>query len=145
MAKAYVSVIMIPCNCDCVAQVVAVPHDRIVNLLATSVGEVSLRCQPLIQSTHCYIFVKTTDIDENDADIDVQAIDRTGNACLYVMRSEQSIRNMIWDNLVRIRPKSRAFCGTIALCSPPFDHRFTIDIFTERLALLYDSNGRPKP
>lgn len=74
--------------------VVAVPHEKIVNLLATSVGEVStvitLASCHLPKSTvpetsyNGNLFEFISDIDENNANINVPIIDRTRESPLHI-------------------------------------------------------------
>lgn len=73
--------------------VVAVPHEKIVNLLATSVGEVStvhigsyiitpLFPKQVTFNEHFLEFL--SDIDENNANINVSIIDWTRESPLYI-------------------------------------------------------------
>lgn len=69
--------------------VVAVPHEKIVNLLATSVGEVcfstylfDIKAERTKEKLIEYILF--TDSNEDDANIYVPAIDWPGKSCLYL-------------------------------------------------------------
>ena len=63
--------------------VVAVPHERIVNLLATSVGEVSTsRFSAFLKN--CIKISWFLDCNEDNADFNVQTTDRAGDPCLYI-------------------------------------------------------------
>lgn len=63
--------------------VVAVSHDKIVNLLATSVGEVSpgLKCRCPLDN---FLLIPHPDPDENDANVDVPIAYWTGKSNLYL-------------------------------------------------------------
>ena len=81
--------------------VVAVPHERIVNLLATSVGEVTTPVDNLLtisfSAVFCFLFFMTRDVGlgcdcvvvsdphEDDANIHVPTADRTGESSLHIM------------------------------------------------------------
>ena len=60
---------------------VAVPHERIVNLLATSVGEVRVTSMNMEWKL---IHLSPVDHNENDADIDVSPFDWTRSSTIYV-------------------------------------------------------------
>ena len=66
--------------------VVAVPHEKIVSLLATSVGEVNFIF--LIPSQPFYLAISSvllTDFDENDANFDVSTAYRPGESSVYLI------------------------------------------------------------
>lgn len=68
--------------------VVAVPHEKIVNLLATSVGEVNSVTQFTLAhpqtSYNGNLFTFLSDIDENNANINVPIIDWTRESSLHI-------------------------------------------------------------
>ncbi|CAH1639453.1 unnamed protein product [Spodoptera littoralis] len=75
--------------------VVAVPHERIVNLLATSVGEIAVPGLGVMY------------IDEDDADVDVQAADRPGEPGVHITRAAAASQVPAYYDIT-LRPLSTA-------------------------------------
>ena len=89
--------------------VVAVPHERIVGLLATSVGEViCARIDVPVWLFFNFIFYVPADQYEDDAHLHVSPFDWPGNSCLHLMMHLGSRKQNCWLARVEKVSGSRA-------------------------------------